>query len=181
MKKRFLSIIIISTLSISLLVGCNKSTDISNNTDSTINFENEKNTFTDSSTEDSNGDVMKNEDKIQDLFTSAIDTLYNTDYSLEENKSSSIEFINNKFTKEGSENIIKNINSYNSTFNSSDLVITNIKEIKPINNDYLKAYEVSYNVTITSGKPSAYSDLVGVVVEDKNSNLFIHSLNENNF
>lgn len=63
----------------------------------------------------------------------------------------------------------------------SDILITKITEIRSNDASYVKSYEVRYNVTITEGKPSKYSDLKGIVVEDINGNLFIDSINQNNF
>jgi len=203
MKKKFISIII-ATLSVSLLVGCSEPNDTSNYSNNTSNSQSNTNNSSDkdktdndassdsltsntedstSNTEDStsNTDAIKNEDKIKDLLTSAINELYNTDYSIQENKDLSKEFINKNFSENGSKNLIKTINEYDSSFKSSDLLITNVKEIKSNSDNYVKSYEVRYNVTITSGKPSSYSDLIAAFVEDNNGNLFIDSLNENNF
>ncbi|MBU3107733.1 hypothetical protein [Clostridium gasigenes] len=125
--------------------------------------------------------IATTKDPVKDLFTSAINNLYNTDYSTRENKDLSKEFVRKNFSEKGAENITKNINEYNSSFSSSDLLISNVKEIQSENGNYRKAYEVIYNVVITSGKPSSYSDLIGIVVEDNNGNLFIDSLSQNNF
>lgn len=191
MKKRLISLIVICTLSLSLMVACTENNDTSNNTPSNTNSQiqgdntstesdNENNSEpTDNSTVDDAS--IKNEDAIKTAFSDALTELYNTDYSVAENKSKAKEYARSKFSEEGYEEFLKNLNDYDSEFKSSDLLITKIKEIQNDNTTYVKAYEVTYNVTITSGKPTAYSDLTGMVVEDKDGKIFIYSFNQRNF
>lgn len=193
MKKRLLSLIVIATLSLSALVGCSETKDTPNDTNTpniseitdtdSSDKDNTKPVEDTDSDSDTNTDsnIVNTETKIKDFFTSAIQELYNTDYSSQENKDLSKEFINKNFTENGAKNLVSNLNEYDSSFEASDLLITNLKEIKSDNTKYVKSYEVRYNVVITSGKPSSYADLTGIIVEDASGNLFIDSLNENNF
>lgn len=187
MKKRLISLIVIGTLSLSLMIACSENNDTSTNTPPSTTSENQDNNksdkeTTDNSTEEDVVDTsIKNEDTIKTAFSEALTELYNTDYSVAENKSEAKEYARSKFSEEGYEEFLKNLNDYDSEFKSSDLLITKIKEIQNDNTTYVKAYEVTYNVTITSGKPTAYSDLIGMVVEDKDGKIFIYSFNQRNF
>ena len=195
MKKRLLSLIVIATLSISALVGCSETKDTPEDTNtpnvSEITDTNSSDKDNTKPVEDTNIDsdsdtntdsnIVNTEDKIKDFFTSAIQELYNTDYSSQENKDLSKEFINKNFTENGAKNLMSNLSEYDSSFEASDLLITNVTESKPDNTNYVKSYKIRYNVVITSGKPSSYADLTGIIVEDASGNLFIDSLNENNF
>lgn len=194
MKKRLISLIVIGTLSLSLMVACTKNNDTSNNTPSNTSSqtqednespnsdkENNDESTNNSTVEDGSDTSIKNEDAIKIAFSEALTELYNTDYSVAENKSEAKSYARSKFSEEGFEEFLKNLNDYDSEFESSDLLITKIKEIQNDNTTYVKAYEVTYNVTITSGKPTAYSDLIGMVVEDKDGNILINSFNQRNF
>ncbi|MBB6624186.1 hypothetical protein H7E67_12165 [Clostridium gasigenes] len=209
MKKRLILLIIITTVSLSVVVGCSKAKDTSE--DTTTNSETQEKDDSAKETPTETAEVVEpteptetpttptevvepvepsattdeaiatTKDPVKDLFTSAINKLYNTDYSTQKNKDLAKEFAQKNFSEKGAENITKNINEYNSSFTSSELLITNVKEIQSENANYPKAYEIIYNVVITSGKPSSYSDLIGIVLEDSNGKLFIDSLSENNF
>lgn len=191
MKKRLLSLIVISTLSLSLMVGCTGTNDAAKDTPETNVSESQTDTNNDTESEPttenpSDSDTVEsedisNEDSIKETFTEVLTKLYNTDYSVEENKSEAKEYARSTFSEEGFEEFLKNLNDYDSEFSSSDLLITKVTEIKNDNSSYVKAYEVRYNVTITAGKPSSYTDLIGVVWEDKDGKLFINSINQSNF
>lgn len=190
MKKRLISLIIISTLSLSLLVGCGEKKESVNDNNSSTNVEDTKTSNDDKSKEDTtteNEDNTKsdeditNESGIKEAFTDTLNELYNIDYSVKENKDLAKELARSKFSEEGFEEFIKKINDYSSEFKASDILITKVTEVKNDNTSYAKAYEIRYNVTITEGKPSNYSDLIGIVVEDRSGNFFINSINQNNF
>lgn len=191
MKKRLLSLIVISTLSLSLMVGCASTNDAAKDTPETNVSESQTDTNNDTESEPttenpSDSDTVEsedisNEESIKETFTEVLTKLYNTDYSVEENKSEAKEYARSTFSEEGFEEFLKNLNDYDSEFSSSDLLITKVTEIKNDNSSYVKAYEVRYNVTITAGKPSSYTDLIGVVWEDKDGKLFINSINQSNF
>lgn len=191
MKKRLLSLIVISTLSLSLMVGCTGTNDAAKDTTETNVSESQTDTDADKEAEpttenSSDSDTVEsedisNEDSIKETFTEVLTKLYNTDYSVEENKAEAKEYARSTFSEEGFEEFLKNLNDYDSEFSSSDLLITKVTEIKNDNSSYVKAYEVRYNVTITAGKPSSYTDLIGVVWEDKDGKLFINAINQSNF
>lgn len=203
MKKRLIALIIISTLSLSLMVGCGESTDSGKDTTGTNTSEinnsdnNNSKTQTDSDTEvettpednsenTSDSDAtesinVSSEDYVKEKFTEVLTKLYNVDYSIPENKEASKEYARNSFSEEGYEEFLKNLNDYNSEITSSDLLITKVTEVKIDNSSYSKAYEIRYNVNIVDGKPSIYTDLIGVVWEDKSGNLFVNSINDKNF
>lgn len=193
MKKRLISLIIISTLSLSLMVGCGETKDTGKDTPETNNSETQKESDTETeskpeanSEESSDSATTESmatttEDSIKEIFSEVLTKLYNTDYSVEEKKAEAKEYARSTFSEEGFEEFLKNLNDYNSEFSSSDLLITKVTEIKNDNSSYVKAYEIRYNVTITAGKPSIYNDLIGVVWEDKEGKLFVNSINQQNF
>lgn len=191
MKKRLLSLIVISALSLSLMVGCTSTNDAAKDTpetnvsesqtDTDAGKEAEPTTENASDSDTVGSEDISNEDSIKETFTEVLTKLYNTDYSVEENKAEAKEYARSTFSEEGFEEFLKNLNDYDSEFSSSDLLITKVTEIKNDNSSYVKAYEVRYNVTITAGKPSSYTDLIGVVWEDKDGKLFINSINQSNF
>lgn len=178
MKKILMSLIIISTLSTSLLIGCSSNKDTVEDTPSNNISENQTNTESNETPQSTNS---SKEDSVKEIFSEVLTKLYNTDYSIDENKSASKEYARSTFSEEGFEEFLKNLNDYDSEFKSSDLLITKVTEVKNDNSSYSKAYEVRYNVTITAGKPSVYNDLIGVVWEDKDGKLFINSINQSNF
>lgn len=119
MKKRLISLIVISTLSLSLLVGCMDNKESANDTPPNINVEDttdsnnetkENDTPEDRNTEDTknedtdNTDTIANNDGvtsaslIEESFTNALNELYNSDYSHKENKDLAKEYVRSKFS-----------------------------------------------------------------------------------
>ena len=193
MRRKTLSLLICSLLSLTLLAGCSKTTDNNNNskTNESNNSisENVNNNDSESNIEDSVESEDNNEDEsienidalIDVTITTAISTLYNTDYSNSENLKNSIEFIKKHFTANGQSHAIKQIESYDGEISTSDLLITLIQEVKNNNSQYKATYNIRYNLTLIEGKPSAYSDIIATVVLDNYNNILIESLNEDNF
>lgn len=193
MRRKTLSLLICSLLSLTLLAGCSKTTDNNNNSETNESnnsiSENVNNNDSESNIEDSVESEDNNEDEsienidalIDVTITTAISTLYNTDYSNSENLKNSIEFIKKHFTANGQSHAIKQIESYDGEISTSDLLITLIQEVKNNNSQYKATYNIRYNLTLIEGKPSAYSDIIATVVLDNNNNILIESLNEDNF
>ena len=193
MRRKTLSLLICSLLSLTLLAGCSKTTDNNNNSETNESnnsiSENVNNNDSESNIEDSVESEDNNEDEsienidalIDVTITTAISTLYNTDYSNSENLKNSIEFIKKHFTANGQSHAIKQIESYDGEISTSDLLITLIQEVKNNNSQYKATYKIRYNLTLIEGKPSAYSDIIATVVLDNNNNILIESLNEDNF
>ena len=193
MRRKTLSLLICSLLSLTLLAGCSKTTDNNNNSETNESnnsiSENVNNNDSESNIEDSVESEDNNEDEsienidalIDVTITTAISTLYNTDYSNSENLKNSIEFIKKHFTANGQSHAIKQIESYDGEISTSDLLISLIQEVKNNNSQYKATYNIRYNLTLIEGKPSAYSDIIATVVLDNNNNILIESLNEDNF
>ena len=193
MRRKTLSLLICSLLSLTLLAGCSKTTDNNNNSETNESnnsiSENVNNNDSESNIEDSVESEDNNEDEsienidalIDVTITTAISTLYNTDYSNSEYLKNSIEFIKKHFTANGQSHAIKQIESYDGEISTSDLLITLIQEVKNNNSQYKATYNIRYNLTLIEGKPSAYSDIIATVVLDNNNNILIESLNEDNF
>ncbi|GAB6168353.1 hypothetical protein JCM1393_08130 [Clostridium carnis] len=206
MKKRFLSIIITTLLSFSVLVSCsnNITANEKNNyskeeitIDANADLKKENNKEENNNKVSNNNEVSNNknsnnapiendsfttEDSIKKSFENSLTNLYKNDYSIEKNKDLAKEFIKKNFTENGTEKINERIKEYNSKLDFSDLTITGIKEIKNIDgNKYLNTYEIRYNITVIDEKPSIYSDIIGVVVTDKSGQVLIDSINQGNF
>ena len=56
-----------------------------------------------------------------------------------------------------------------------------VKNIENNDDRYESMYEIRYNVSLTIGKPSIYSDVIAKVVVDKNGKIFIESINDFEF
>ena len=192
MNKRFISMIIVSALSISILVGCgnNKTNDKNITTlpsqEENITIEDsnvdEEDTSADTITDESNETENIDEDitkKVENKFTEAIDYLYNRDYSDSQSLEDAKEYITNNFTEDSIEETISVVENYGMEVSYSDLLITGIKEIE--SSTYKKAFDIRYNISVFIGKGSIYSDIIGTVVEDNNGNILIQSINEGNF
>lgn len=195
MKKRLLSLVIASTLSIVMLYGCGDKDNVQNNTPSPSQSQSENNSEKNTSNEEvnvnstegegNNGEATISENietKIKDKFTEAISTIYNTDYNSVDKVKEVTDYIENNFTEESKEDMLNTVNNYSSEISSSDLVITLVKEVDNIDaSKYDGTYEIRYNVTITEEKPFVYPDIIGKVVVDKSGNVLINNINEGNF
>ncbi len=195
MKKRLLSLVIASTLSIVMLYGCGDKDNVQNNTPSPSQSQSENNNGKDTSNEEvnvnstegegNNGEATISENietKIKDKFTEAISTIYNTDYNSIDKVKKVTDYIENNFTEESKEDMLNTVNNYSSEISSSDLVITLVKEVDNIDaSKYDGTYEIRYSVTITEEKPFVYPDIIGKVVVDKSGNVLINNINEGNF
>lgn len=192
MNKRFISMIIVSVLSISILAGCgNNKTNDENVTTPPSQEENittddsntdEEGTSADTITDESNETENIDEDitkKVENKFTEAIDYLYNRDYSDSQSLEDAKEYITNNFTEDSIEEMISVVENYGMEVSYSDLLITGVKEIE--NSTYKKAFDIRYNISVFIGKGSIYSDIIGTVVEDNDGNILIQSINEGNF
>lgn len=192
MNKRFISMIIVSALSISILAGCgNNKTNDENVTTPPSQEENittedsnadEEDTSADTITDESNETENIDEDitkKVENKFTEAIDYLYNRDYSDSQSLEDAKEYITNNFTEDSIEEMISVVENYGIEVSYSDLLITGVKEIE--NSTYKKAFDIRYNISVFIGKGSIYSDIIGTVVEDNDGNILIQSINEGNF
>lgn len=192
MNKRFISMIIVSVLSISILAGCgNNKTNDENVTTPPSQEENittedsnadEEDTSADTITDESNETENIDEDitkKVENKFTEAIDYLYNRDYSDSQSLEDAKEYITNNFTEDSIEEMISVVENYGIEVSYSDLLITGVKEIE--NSTYKKAFDIRYNISVFIGKGSIYSDIIGTVVEDNDGNILIQSINEGNF
>lgn len=192
MNKRFISMIIVSVLSISILAGCgNNKTNDENVTTPPSQEENittedsnadEEDTSADTITDESNETENIDEDitkKVENKFTEAIDYLYNRDYSDSQSLEDAKEYITNNFTEDSIEEMISVVENYGMEVSYSDLLITGVKEIE--NSTYKKAFDIRYNISVFIGKGSIYSDIIGTVVEDNDGNILIQSINEGNF
>lgn len=195
MKKRLLSLVIASMLSIVMLYGCGDKDNSQNNTPSPSQSQSQNDSNKDTSNEEvnvnsiegegTNGETTVNENietKIKDKFTEAIATIYNTDYNSVDKVKEVTDYIESNFTKESKEDMLNVIQNYSSKISSSDLVITLVKEVENIDaSKYDGTYEIRYSVTITEEKPFVYTDIIGKVVIDKSGNVLINSINEGNF
>ena len=123
---------------------------------------------------------LRNE-KIEAKFTEIMDFLYNRDYSNEEKSIEAENYIKENFTPEGAKNMINKIISYGEKVSYSDLLITLVKNIENNDDRYESMYEIRYNVSITIGKPSIYSDVIAKVVVDKDGKILIESINDFEF
>lgn len=198
MKRRVLSLILISALSLSLFVGCgddkaNNNSQNSNQQEAQQQPENnnqqdnnkEDNKANESSTEnnDKESSIVEEvtNEKIEAKFTEIMDFLYNRDYSNEEKSIEAENYIKENFTPEGAKNMINKIISYGEKVSYSDLLITLVKNIENNDDRYESMYEIRYNVSITIGKPSIYSDVIAKVVVDKDGKILIESINDFEF
>ena len=190
MKKRILSIILISALSISLFVGCGNNND-TNNVQNSNQEQHEQQPEDDKKDDEISSDdknIESNvvveeitEEKIEEKFTEIMDYLYTKDYSNEEQSIEAENYIKENFTPEGAENMINKIISYGEKVSYSDLLITLVKNIDNNDSRYESMYEIRYNVSVTIGKPSIYSDVIAKVVVDKDGKIFIESINDFEF
>ena len=200
MKKKVLFLMISSILSVSLFVSCGDNS--SNDKDSNTNIENNENNNADDEidTEDKVENEDENENESEDSGNSNIDkdfatiekesgdilesiftSIYNKDYSTED-KNSILTSIKDNFTESGYENISNKITNYTNEILVSDFIITLFKETDNINtSEYKATYNIRYNVTVTSGKPSILADIIATVVVDNNNNILIESINNNEF
>lgn len=193
MKKRVLSLILISALSVSIFVGCGN--DKSNNNSQNSNQQEEQQQPENNDKEDTNDKESSAENndkdvniveevtdkKIEDKFTEVMEFLYNRDYSNEEKATEAENYIKENFTPEGAENMINKIISYGEKVSYSDLLITLVKNIENNDDRYESMYEIRYNVSVTLGKPSIYSDVIAKVVVDKEGKIFIETINDFEF
>lgn len=194
MKKKVLSILLVSVLSISLFAGCTNTTD-TNNSGTSNQEQQESNNNEESSAEnkedepsfenkeeESNTVVEEvTEDQIESKFTEVLEFLYNRDYSNEEQAIEAENYIKGNFTPEGAENMINTIISYGENVSYSDLLITLVKNVENNDDRYKSMYEIRYNISIAIGKPSIYSDVIAKVVVDKNNTILIESINDFQF
>ena len=202
MKKKVLFLMISSILSVSLFISCGDNS--SNDKDSNTNIENNENNNADDEidTEDKDENEDENENESEDSGNSNIDndkdfatiekesgdilesiftSIYNKDYSTED-KNSILTSIKDNFTESGYENISNKITNYTNEILVSDFIITLFKETDNINtSEYKATYNIRYNVTVTSGKPSILADIIATVVVDNNNNILIESINNNEF
>ena len=195
MKKRVLSLILISALSLSLFVGCGKDDSNNNSQNSTQQEEvqqsevnNQKDNKDDASASKDNDKAAEStiveevtDEKIESKFTEVMEYLYNRDYSNEEESMEAENYIKENFTPEGAKNMISKIISYGEKVSYSDLLVTLVKNIENNDDRYESMYEIRYNVSLTIGKPSIYSDVITKVVVDKNGKIFIESINDFEF
>lgn len=195
MKKRVLSLILISALSLSLFVGCGKDDSNNNSQNSTQQEEvqqsevnNQKDNKDDASASKDNDKAAEStiveevtDEKIESKFTEVMEYLYNRDYSNEEESMEAENYIKENFTPEGAKNMISKIISYGEKVSYSDLLVTLVKNIENNDDRYESMYEIRYNVSLTIGKPSIYSDVIAKVVVDKNGKIFIESINDFEF
>ena len=193
MKRRVLSLILISALSLSLFVGCGD--DKANNNSQNSNQQEAQQQPENNNQKDNNKENTSNEnndkesstveevtnEKIEAKFTEVMDFLYNIDYSNEEKSMEAENYIKENFTPEGAKNMISKIISYGEKVSYSDLLITLVKNIENNEDRYESMYEIRYNVSITIGKPSIYSDVIAKVVVDKDGKIFIESINDFEF
>lgn len=193
MNKKFISMIIVSALSISLLAGCGNNKNNNDNNVNTPPSQEENITPEDPSTpeEDTSADVDTNEsdktenndenitNKVEKKFTEAIEYLYNRDYSDPQSLEDAKKYITDNFTEDSIKEMTSVVENYGIGVSYSDLLITGIKETEDPN--YEKAFKIRYNITVAIGKGSVYSDIIGTVVEDKDGNILIQSINEGNF
>ena len=193
MKRRVLSLILISALSLSLFVGCGD--DKANNNSQNSNQQEAQQQPENNNQKDNNKENTSNEnndkesstveevtnEKIEAKFTEVMDFLYNIDYSNEEKSMEAENYIKENFTPEGAKNMISKIISYGEKVSYSDLLITLVKNIENNDDRYESMYEIRYNVYITIGKPSIYSDVIAKVVVDKDGKIFIESINDFEF
>ncbi|MDU2673309.1 MAG: hypothetical protein E7C49_14985 [Clostridium sp.] len=193
MKRRVLSLILISALSLSLFVGCGD--DKANNNSQNSNQQEAQQQPENNNQKDNNKENTSNEnndkesstveevtnEKIEAKFTEVMDFLYNIDYSNEEKSMEAENYIKENFTPEGAKNMISKIISYGEKVSYSDLLITLVKNIENNDDRYESMYEIRYNVSITIGKPSIYSDVIAKVVVDKDGKIFIESINDFEF
>ena len=192
MKKKVLSIILISALSLSLFVGCGNNNDNTNTQNPNQqeeqqtqeqqpeDNENDEETSVESDDKDTESDVVIAEvtdEQIESKFTEVIECLYNRDYSNEEQAIEAENYIKDNFTPEGAENMINTIISYDESVSYSDLLITLVKNVENNDDRYKSMYEIRYNISIAIGKPSIYSDIIAKVVVDNNNKILIESLN----
>ena len=195
MKKRVLSLILISALSLSLFVGCGEEKSNNNSQNSTQQEEvqqsevnNQKDNKDDASASKDNDKAAEStiveevtDEKIESKFTEVMEYLYNRDYSNEEESMEAENYIKENFTPEGAKNMISKIISYGEKVSYSDLLVTLVKNIENNDDRYESMYEIRYNVSLTIGKPSIYSDVIDKVVVDKNGKIFIESINDFEF
>ncbi|MBM6859199.1 hypothetical protein H9X78_01625 [Clostridium saudiense] len=195
MKKRVLSLILISALSLSLFVGCGEEKSNNNSQNSTQQEEvqqsevnNQKDNKDDASASKDNDKAAEStiveevtDEKIESKFTEVMEYLYNRDYSNEEESMEAENYIKENFTPEGAKNMISKIISYGEKVSYSDLLVTLVKNIENNDDRYESMYEIRYNVSLTIGKPSIYSDVIAKVVVDKNGKIFIESINDFEF
>lgn len=182
MKKIILSILLVSTLSLSLFIGC--SDKKSENNLSTPSFNQEESSDKNETTEDTSNNSSEEismEEKVQAKFTEAMNYLYNMDYTNHDKLVEAEEYINKNFTLEGAKDMLNKVTAYNADVSSSDFLITLTKEIENNDERYASMYEIRYNITVAIGKPSIYSDILAVLVADRDGNVFIESINEFNF
>lgn len=193
MKRRVLSLILISALSLSLFVGCGD--DKANNNSQNSNQQEAQQQPENNNQKDNNKENTSNEnndkesstveevtnEKIEAKFTEVMDFLYNIDYSNEEKSMEAENYIKENFTPEGAKNMISKIISYGEKVSYSDLLITLVKNIENNDDRYESMYEIRYDVSITIGKPSIYSDVIAKVVVDKDGKIFIESINDFEF
>lgn len=198
MNNKFLLVLLISLLSISLLIGCsNNSTEeaaiekpsvedtqdtSSNDVEETPTIDNsdEENKNTASDTTDDENELSL-EESLENKFTEAMDYLYNNDYSDSQKTSEAEAYIKENFTPEGSKDMINKILSYGSEVTSSDFLITLTKKVENTDERYASMYEIRYNISVSIGKPSIYSDIIACLVVDNDGNIFIDKINNFNF
>lgn len=195
MKKRILSIILISTLSLALFVGCGSAND-NYNTNANVQSTNKQEEQQKEDNKNENESPVESEDentvantiieevtdeKVEAKFIEAMNYLYNNDYSNEEKSIDAENYIKENFTPEGAENMINKIISYGDTVYSSDLLVTLVKNVENNDDRYESMYEIRYNISIAIGKPSIYSDVIAKVVVDKDGKILIVSINDFEF
>lgn len=196
MKKKVLSILLVSILSLSLFVGCGNNNDNTNTQNPNQqeeqqmqeqqpeDNENDEETSVESDDKDTESDVVIAEvtdEQIESKFTEVMEYLYNRDYSNEENSLEAENYIKEHFTPEGSKDMINKIISYGDKVSYSDLLITLVKNVENNDDRYKSMYEIRYNISIAIGKPSIYSDVIAKVVVDENNKILIESINDFQF
>ena len=195
MKKKVLSILLVSVLSLSLFVGCTNTTDVNNsgtsnqeqqesvNNNEEFSAENKEDEPSFENKEEESNTVVEEvtEDQIESKFTEVLEFLYNRDYSNEEQAIEAENYIKDNFTPEGAENMINTIITYCENVSYSDLLITLVKNVENNDDRYKSMYEIRYNISVAIGKPSIYSDVIAKVVVDRNNTIFIESINDFQF
>ncbi|MBM6838540.1 hypothetical protein H9X77_09965, partial [Clostridium saudiense] len=159
MKKRVLSLILISALSLSLFVGCGEEKSNNNSQNSTQQEEvqqsevnNQKDNKDDASASKDNDKAAEStiveevtDEKIESKFTEVMEYLYNRDYSNEEESMEAENYIKENFTPEGAKNMISKRISYGEKVSYSDLLVTLVKNIENNDDRYESMYEIRYN------------------------------------
>lgn len=187
MRKRKIMIMTCVVMSIFML-GCSKQKEKDDNggnndvtseenvTEEQATTGTEENT-TENTTENSD---KEKELKVKNTLSDAFEEIFTKDYSNGVSKEIK-NFINENFTINGADLMNEKLKGYGK-ISYSDFNVTKVKQAKPIAGpDYKSTYEVEYNITIESSKPTVYSGLKATLIELENGEIVIDSIDENNF